>query len=252
MQIDWWTLALQAVNFLVLVWLLRRFLYRPVKDVIEKRKQLAEQAFADAAAKQQDADTEKQGLRQDRAQLAQERQDLLKQLHESMEAERMTVMEQARKDADQLLADARNAIEVERTVALAALRGQVADLATDMATGLLAKAGAGVPAEAFIDRLSEQLQALPADEHDRLKKDLAAEGGVVTVVTAAALEPADRERWSERLNGALGCPCKAEFQTDPAIVGGAELRFPHAVLTFTYADLLAKARDLVVKNDVDS
>lgn len=252
MQIDWWTLALQAVNFLILVWLLRRFLYRPVKDVIEKRKQLAEQAFAEAAAKQQDADTEKQGLRQDRAQLAQERQDLLKQLHEAMEAERMTVLVQARKDADQLLADARAAIDAERTTALAELRGQVADLATDMAADLMAKAGAGVPVDAFIDRLNEQLQALPTDERERLKKDLEIDSGVITVVTAAPLAPPEQARWTERLNGALGCTCKTDFQTDPDIIGGAELHFPHAVLTFTYADLLAKARDLVAKNDVHS
>ena len=34
MRIDWWTLALQAVNVLILVWLLGRFLFRPVMDAI--------------------------------------------------------------------------------------------------------------------------------------------------------------------------------------------------------------------------
>ena len=41
MQIDWWTLALQTINFLVLVWLLTHFLYRPVRQVIAERKALA-------------------------------------------------------------------------------------------------------------------------------------------------------------------------------------------------------------------
>ena len=38
MEIDWWTLAIQTVNFLVVVWLLSRFLYRPVRRMIEARE----------------------------------------------------------------------------------------------------------------------------------------------------------------------------------------------------------------------
>ena len=40
MQIDWWTLGLQAVNALVLVWLLAHFLFRPVVDAIAAAKML--------------------------------------------------------------------------------------------------------------------------------------------------------------------------------------------------------------------
>ncbi len=45
MKIDWWTLFLQTVNFLLLVWLLQHFLYKPVRAVFEKRRKLAEQAL---------------------------------------------------------------------------------------------------------------------------------------------------------------------------------------------------------------
>ena len=50
MTIDWWTLFLQTVNFLVLVWLLQHFLYNPVRAVIEKRRVFAEQALLEAEA----------------------------------------------------------------------------------------------------------------------------------------------------------------------------------------------------------
>lgn len=252
MQIDWWTLALQVVNFLVLVWLLRRFLYRPVREVIEKRKLLAEQAFAEAAAKQTEADAARQRFEQDRAQLAKDRQDMLKQLHETLEFERHSVMQQAREDADKMLAETRENIDDDRKAAFAEMRGQVAALATEMASEILAKTSSSVPADVFMDQLAGQLKALPEEERERLKQDLEAEEGNVTVVTAAPLEPENRNRWAERLSSSLGCACKTDFRADPTIVGGAELRFPHAVLTFTYADLLAKARDLVREDDVNT
>ncbi|NIR28765.1 MAG: F0F1 ATP synthase subunit B, partial [Gammaproteobacteria bacterium] len=56
----------------VLVWLLWRFLYQPVREVIEKRKQLAEQAFAEAAGKEAEAEAARQRFEEERARLAQE------------------------------------------------------------------------------------------------------------------------------------------------------------------------------------
>ena len=49
MQIDWWTIALQSVNFAVLAWLLHRFLYRPVMGLADRRRQEVKAAFDEAA-----------------------------------------------------------------------------------------------------------------------------------------------------------------------------------------------------------
>jgi len=77
MQLDWLTFTLEIVNFLVLVWILQRFLYRPVLETIARRKAEIDKTLADAASRQQDAqalehryqdrlvewEKEKQGLR---------------------------------------------------------------------------------------------------------------------------------------------------------------------------------------------
>jgi F-type H+-transporting ATPase subunit b len=49
MRIDWWTLALQTFNVLVLVWILSRFLFRPVASMIEQRQAAAAKLLADSA-----------------------------------------------------------------------------------------------------------------------------------------------------------------------------------------------------------
>ena len=48
MRIDWWTLALQAINVVILVWLLARFLFRPVMGAITARQTAMDQLLADA------------------------------------------------------------------------------------------------------------------------------------------------------------------------------------------------------------
>ncbi len=245
MQINWWTLALQAINFLVLVWLLQRFLYRPVRAVIDKRKELAERAFAEAEAKKQEAEAAKRQCEDSRAQLAGERQEMQKKVHEELEGERDRIVDAARKEAEQLLAAARETIVRERQTALSDLREQTADLAIDLASGLLRKTGATASSDAFLEQIATRLDALPPDELDGLRQDIAGDGARLTVRTATPLPPDDRERWRNRLGKLLDCAERTDFSVDPDILGGAELRFPHSVLRFTWADQLSEARKLM-------
>jgi F-type H+-transporting ATPase subunit b len=242
MTIDWWTLGLQAVNFLVLVWLLWRFLYRPVRDVIEKRKTLAEQAFAEADARMAEAETKGQEFEEAKARLAQERQDMLKKLHGELEAERAKVLEAARAEAQKLTEEARAAIAGEREATLAEIQTQVEELAGDLAAGLLRNVDAAALNDIFLGQLESKLKALPADELKRLEADLAKNSARIAVVTATPLAAKEQKRWTERLETRLGHTVNAKFTADPEILGGAEVHFPHAVLKFTWADELRKAK----------
>jgi len=248
MHIEWWTLALQAINFLVLVWLLWRFLYRPVRAVIEKRKALSEEAFAKAAAKEAEVDALKKKMEADRAALAQERQDLLKKLHEDAAAERETALEKARADAKKLIEDARETIAKERQGALAEMEAQAGQLAVDLASTLLSGIETNALGDAYLEKLAAQLDAMSASDLEELKKDLEPAAARVLVVTAVPIAEAEQARWRKRLAAKLGRDDKTGFETDPAIVGGAELRFPHTTLKFTWADQLKKA-ERVLKGD---
>lgn len=252
MQIDWWTLGLQAINFLVLVWLLWRFLYRPVKDVIEKRKALASQAFADAERQEKEAEAARQRFEEGRAGLSEERQDMLNRTHGELEAEREQVMKRVRHEADQLVEAARKSIEEERKATLADVREQVAELAVELASDILRKAGAKGSSDVVLDQLEKHLKELPDDERGRLQKDLAMEGTRLTIVTAVPLTAEERHHWTDRLNAQLGQKNKIEFASDPEILGGAELHFPHAVIRFTWADHLRKAEERLRRDETAS
>jgi F-type H+-transporting ATPase subunit b len=249
MQIDWWTLALQGINFLLLVWLLERFLYRPVKEVIAKRKELAEHAFVEAKTAKEDAEAAGLRFHEARSQLARERQELLKKLHKELETERSKIIEQARDEADGLMEAARTAIVEERVVAISELREEVATLAVDMASSLLRKSGSGISNDVFLLQIEEKLKSLSDDEQERLKMDLAANGTGLTIVTAAPLAPEDEDRWRARIGVCLGQAESTDFVSDPTIIGGVELRFPHALLKFTWADQLEAAKQELCRDD---
>lgn len=241
MSINWWTLGLQAVNFLVLVWLLWRLLYRPIRDVIEKRRQRTEAAFAEAADAKKEAETARQHFEDETAKLDQERAQVLAKAREEMAGERQKLLADARREADAVQEAAGKTISEERETALADLRQEIAALAADLAGRILKQTGTS-PAAAILPRLEQHLAELPASEVERLNGAMAGKGGGLTVVTANALTADQQKEWSNRLGALLKLPGAPEFTTDPNILGGAELRFPHAALNFTWADQLARAQ----------
>ncbi len=55
MLIDWFTVVAQIVNFLILVWLLKRFLYKPILDALDAREKKIAKELADADLKKTEA-----------------------------------------------------------------------------------------------------------------------------------------------------------------------------------------------------
>ena len=92
------TFILEIINFLILIWILQRLFYKPLLEVIAKRKQFIDQSLADAKAMQQQAE-EQRSLYENRQKLwEQEKQAALAALHQQIDAERRTQM--ARLDTD--------------------------------------------------------------------------------------------------------------------------------------------------------
>ncbi|CAJ9947389.1 ATP synthase F0 subunit B [Burkholderia pseudomallei] len=127
MRIDWSTLALQTVNVVVLVWLLSRFLFRPVSDIIAKRQAAARKLIDDASRERDAAHAERERARAERASLAAARDDALKDALAQAAAERERLIAAARADAQALRDAARaqaDADAVQRAKALDASVGR--------------------------------------------------------------------------------------------------------------------------------
>jgi len=164
MHIDWWTLALETINFLILVWLLQRFLYKPVMGIVARRRQEMDAAFADAEDARRQTEAEATTYREKIAAAEAERLDLIQTVHAEMDEERTKMLAEARQEADELLSKQRQAIATERTGALEDLREGAADLAVSLATTLLREAANGSVAETFLERLRQRFLDLSAAE----------------------------------------------------------------------------------------
>ena len=114
MLIDWFTVSAQLLNFLILVWLLKRFLYKPILHAIDAREKRIAAELADAAATKADAEKERDDFRQKNEAFDRQRDDLLSKAQDEVEAERVRLLDEARQAADAVRAKRRDALNREQ------------------------------------------------------------------------------------------------------------------------------------------
>ncbi|HLN07638.1 MAG TPA: ATPase [Xanthobacteraceae bacterium] len=241
MTIDWWTLGIQTVNVVILVWLLQRYFWRPVAAMIEQRRAAAQRALADAEATRRQAAVALGEIEQTRAGFAAERETILAAAHAEAERTRSARLAEAAKEAASLEAAATAALEKERQAAVAAWAERSSRLAVDIAGRLAARLDGAAVRASFLEWLVQEIRTLPRAVRDA---ELAS-GAALEAISATPLDPADQERCRVLIGEALGAHPQIAFRTDPGLIAGLELRGPRLVVSNSWrADLTRILADL--------
>jgi F-type H+-transporting ATPase subunit b len=100
MLIDWFTVGAQVLNFLILVWLLQHFLYKPILAAIDAREKRIADQLADATAKQADAQKEHEEFDGKNKAIDEQRNALFTKATEEAKTEHDRLIAEAKKEAD--------------------------------------------------------------------------------------------------------------------------------------------------------
>ena len=220
MELDWTTFALEVLNFLVLVWLLKRFFYRPVLATIEARR--AENAKMIEGA---------QTLRREAQDLKSDYEARLAAVDKEATAARLKLDGEIAAERTKRLAalEAELADERKRRVAAEArqraeqaliLERQAVAVAARFAARLLERL-AGPELEArLVDLALNDLDSLPSDKLETLRAALRESGVNIRVVTAYPLDAARRAAIARSLQGLAGRATAPEFSEDAVLKAG--------------------------------
>lgn len=240
-HVHFWTFVFQTVNFLVLVWVLRRLLYRPIARIIARRQQEIADSLDKAEADRAAAAGAHAALAKREAEVGVERERVIETGHQQAEADRTVLLADAQRKAEQTHEASRAQVEHERAAAVLALRAGAADLGVSVAERLLASVGSDGANAPLLDQALAAVGKLDARE----KALLAAEcrsGSILRIVTAAALSGDRRAVCKATLGTVLGVEPGVEFGEDPALIAGAEIHLPHAIVRQSWRDQLARIR----------
>ena len=238
MLIDWFTVAAQVVNFLILVWLLKRFLYRPILDAIDAREKRIARELADADAKKAEAQQERDAFQHKNEEFERQRAALLGQATAEAKAERQRLLDAARLAADSLSAKRQEALmsdahDLNQSIGRRAQQ-EVFAIARKALSDLAATNLEERMCEVFIRRLREMDPRAKAGFAESLRTATAP----ALVRSAFALPAEQRASIQDALNESFSAEIRVRFETAPELISGIELATDGQKLAWTIADYL--------------
>ncbi len=238
MEANWTTFLLEAVNFLVLVWILKHFLYKPILGVIERRRAAIEATLEEANKTKADAEALDTQSRERLADLDRERQAARDALDKEIAAERQRRMDEllagleAERERARVLSERRTADE-ERHREERAVAAGVAFTAK-----LLGRVAGPEVEGRLVDMAVEDLKALPPERAADIREAVPA-GTAAVVTTSLALSDGRRKALTGALEALVpGAKLTWEFQEDPQVVAGVRVSLGPWVLKASLADEL--------------
>lgn len=244
MHIDWWTLTLQTVNVLILIWLLARFFFRPVTEIVTKRQQEASKLLDDAARARRDAIETRTKVEQERAGIVAEREKLITQAHNAAELEKQHMLAQASQEIGRRQEEADAAMARSQAAAEAAVIERAGTLAVDVARRLLDRFRAKDLLAAFVDETCSDLRALSPEARQSFASAVMVEHPI-EVVSAMPLPDDSKRQIGTTLEDVFGRELPLVFRSDPGIINGIELQTQNTIIRNSWrADLDRIRREL--------
>jgi F-type H+-transporting ATPase subunit b len=245
----WFTIAAQAFNFLILVWLLKRFLYKPILDAIDQREKGIAAQLASGVAKTAEAQKERDDLQHKNEAFDQERASLLTKASDEAKAQGQKLLDQAKTDSDALRAKRQADLETEQQHLNQDIRRwtqqQVFAVARKALTDL---SGASLDAR-MGDVFVERIRALQGPAKEELATAFKTSNPTISVHSAFDLPAAQQGAITSAVTETFAPDAHVQFETAPELIGGIELSANGHKIAWSIADYLAtlekSAGDLV-------
>jgi F-type H+-transporting ATPase subunit b len=218
MLIDWFTVAAQIVNFLLLVWLLKRFLYGRILRAIEARESKIAGSLAEADAKQKEA-TQQLAHYQAELQNFQQQQDtMLAQARLDAANQHTEMLEKAREEVHSLETKWHQDLERDRKAFLLELRCRAATEILAVTRRVLADLASMDVQECVVQVFLKKIRMLGQDDCQNLAKS------ELSIRTAFDLPTQTQTQIQQTLEERLEMPVCLRFERAPGTGLGLELR----------------------------
>jgi F-type H+-transporting ATPase subunit b len=243
MLIDWFTVGAQALNFVVLVWLMKRFLYKPVLDAIGAREKKIAAELADADRRKAEAQKAQDEFRQRNEEFDNQRAALLKKATDEATAEHKRLLDEARKAADGLSARRQAALRADAKSLNQAIGQRIQQevfavarrVLTDLATTSLEER----MSEIFIQRLTQMEGQAKVRFGDALRS--ASEPALVR--SAFELPAGQRAAIQNALHETFSADIQVRYETRSDLVSGIELSASGQRVGWSVAGYLASMEE---------
>lgn len=245
MIIDWFTVIAQIVNFLILVALLRFFLFGRIRSAMRERKAQIASSLDDARKKQEQAARELESYREEKRAWEEKRDGLMKEASREAADRRRQLLQQAKEEAGK---------EQERM--LASLKEKKHELARDLrlmsledAAGMtrhvLSELSTTGVEQGVVDVFISRMKDIPRDRKDRLIQAARKGKNTITIRSSFVLDRALQEKISGAVKEEFTDTVPVEYRHEPALVLGIEMKVDDYTVSWSAGEFLADVEERI-------
>ncbi len=253
MKINWFTVIAQVINFLILVWLLRKFLYKPVLDAIDAREKKIVARLQDAKKQQELAQNKESDFTEKNKQFDAQKKDLMDKAIADTNQQKDKLMEEARVSVGALQSKQQKSLEDMQETLKRELAQKTQQEVFDISRKVLADLSSvdleEQTAKHFISRLDE----LKAEEKKQFVDAFKARTKPVLIQSAFEMQKKQQAAIKKAVDEILGKETEFEFTTVPAVISGIELSANGYKLSWSisaYLDSLQNTISATIKDNV--
>jgi F-type H+-transporting ATPase subunit b len=239
MLIDWFTVGAQALNFIILVWLLKRFLYKPILNAIAAREGRIAAELADAAAKKAEAQKERDEFQHKNEEFDQQRAALLIKATDEAKAERQRLFEDARKASDAFSTKRRETLRSDAHNLSQAISRRTQDEVFAIARKALTDLATASLEERMGEVFTRRLRTMDAKIKQGLSQALKTASEPAVLSSAFDLPADQRAAIQNALNETFSAHVQVRFEIAPDLISGIEFTTSGQRVGWSIADYLA-------------
>lgn len=238
MLIDWFTVGAQVLNFLILVWLLQHFLYKPILAATDAREKRIADQFAGATAKQVDAQKEHDEFDAKNKAIDKQRNALFAKATEEATAEHDRLLRDAKKEADTMRTEQAATLKSDN----ARLSKEITRTAADEVFGIARKTLSDLSTISLEERIAEvftrRLREMDAPAKATMGAAIKASNDPA-LIRSTFDQPADQKAAIQNaINETFAADVRVRFETTPDGVCGVELTAGGQKMAWTIANYL--------------
>ncbi len=244
MQVNWFTVIAQIINFLILVWLLKKYLYKPVLDAIDTREKRIAAQLEDAKAKEADALKERSAFEEKNKNFEQEKAGLLEEASKTADAERASLLKAAKADAEALGVKLKAAFKEEQQNTKLAITQKTQDEVFEIVRKTLADLSSQELEAQTVKQFIQKLHAMNEEEKTAFKAAFSSSEQPVMVTTAYDLHAAQRALLEETIHEMMDTQPSFQYKKETSLVSGIEMNANGYKLTWNidaYLDAFEKS-----------
>ena len=239
MIIDWFTIGAQAVNFLILVWLMKRFLYKPILNAIDVREKKIASEIADANKKKADSQKQSDEFDKKNKEFDEQRAALLIKATDEANAQRKRLFDEARKAAADLSAKQQESLQNEAHALHQAIGRKTEQEVFAIARKTLSDLAGASLEERMGDIFIRRLREMDSKAKEDLGKALKTASAPALVRSTVDLPVEQRAEIQKALSEIFSTEIQPRFETAPDLIGGIELTTNGQKVAWSITDYLS-------------